>query len=304
MNDLFQLYDTNGPLNAVTEPTAVTVGVFDGVHCGHQHLLKQLSTFHSPLSTLVVTLTTHPSFALGRRTSEYWLDDPDEHRNLLFNTGIRYVAEMPFTPEVARLSACQMAQLMYDQLHMRALLLGYDSRFGSKQNDDFERLPQMANELAFTYGHGDPFLLDGQPVSSSRIRETLVEGTVERTADLLARSYGVCGTVVHGRGVGRTLGFPTANINISQSRKMLPKEGVYIVKVANHLGMANLGPVPTFKVDKPSLEVHLLDYQGDLYGQHVELQFLHRLRDIIRFDSAEALEQQLQQDLNACRQYE
>lgn len=290
---MFQLYDIHGPIASIPEPTAVTVGVFDGVHRGHRELLKGVS--------LVVTLTSHPSFVLGRRDSEYWLDDPDEHLRLLFEAGAKYVAVLPFSREVAQLSACQMARLLYDQLQMRSLLLGYDSRFGSKSHDDFDRLPQLASNLGFTLKRGEPFLLDGKPISSSRIRESLAQGAMEDTANLLGRPFTLTGTVLHGRGVGHTLGFPTANIDLSQTRKMLPAYGVYAVRIGDRVGMANLGPVPTFGVDKPLLEVHLLDFHGDLYGQTVTVEFIHRLRDIVRFDSSEALQHQLQEDIKQTR---
>ncbi len=297
---MFQLYDIHGPITSIPEPTAVTVGVFDGVHRGHRELLKGVS--------LVVTLTSHPSFVLGRRDSEYWLDDPDEHLRLLFEAGAKYVAVLPFTREVATLSACEMARLLYDKLQMRSLLLGYDSRFGSKSNDNFDQLPELSRQLGFALHRGEPFLVDGQPISSSRIRESLTSGAVEETANLLGRPYAITGTVLHGRSVGHTLGFPTANIDLSRTRKMLPKEGVYAVRIKNeelrikNCGMANLGTAPTFGVDKPLLEVHLLDFEGDLYGQTVTVEFTHRLRDIVRFDSVEALQRQLQIDLDQCRQ--
>ena len=222
---MFSLYDIHGPITSIPEPTSVTVGVFDGVHRGHRELLKDVS--------LVVTLTAHPSFVLGRRDSEYWLDDPEEHLRLLFEAGAKYVAVLPFTREVANLSACQMARLLYDKLQMRSLLLGYDSRFGSKSNDDFDHLPQLASELGFTLKRGNPFLVDGEPISSSRIRESLTGGFVEETATLLGRPYAVTGTVLHGRGVGHTLGFPTANIDLTKTRKMLPAHGVYAVRIKN-----------------------------------------------------------------------
>ena len=298
---MFQLYDIHGPLHAIPDPTAVTVGVFDGVHRGHQALISQLSSLHSSLSTLVVTLTSHPSFVLGRRQSEYWLDDPEEHLRLLFNAGAKYVAVLPFTAEVAQLSACAMARLLFEQLNMRALLLGYDSRFGSKQNDDFDRLPLLASELGFSLHRGEPYQVEGSPISSSRIRETLERGAVDETSALLGRPFAVTGAVLHGRGVGHTLGFPTANIDLSQTRKMLPKEGVYAVKLSTHVGMANLGAAPTFGIDRPTLEVHLLDFHGDLYGQTVNVEFLHRLRDIEHFSTPEALQQQLQKDLEQTR---
>lgn len=300
---MFQLYDINGPIQAIPEPTAVTVGVFDGVHRGHQALLAQMEGART-----VVTLTAHPSFVLGRRESEYWLDDPQEHLRLLFEAGAKYVAVLPFTREVAQLSACAMARLLFGQLNMRALLLGYDSRFGSKQNDDFDRLPLLASELGFSLHRGEPYQVEGSPISSSRIRETLERGAVDETSTLLGRPFAVAGAVQHGRGVGHTLGFPTANIDLSQTRKMLPKEGVYAVRLSTPhsplstlVGMANLGAAPTFGIDRPTLEVHLLDFQGDLYGQTVNVEFLHRLRDIEHFSTPEALQQQLQKDLEQTR---
>lgn len=295
---MFSLYNIHGPIASIPEPTTATVGVFDGVHRGHQELLSQMEG-----ARLVVTLTSHPSFVLGRRDSEYWLDDPDEHLRLLFEAGARYVAVLPFTRDVAQMSACEMARLLHDKLQMRALQLGYDSRFGSKQNDDFGSLPQLAAELGFTLHRGEPFLVDGSPISSSRIRESLASGAVEETSSLLGRPYSITGAVQHGRGVGHTLGFPTANIDLGHTRKMLPADGVYIVRMAGHLGMANLGTAPTFAIDKTTLEVHLLDYQGDLYGQTADVQFLHRLRHTKHFDSIDALQQQLQQDLEQVRRW-
>lgn len=314
-----RLYDATGRVESVEGATAVTLGVFDGVHRGHRALLERLVAMSTDgpchvstggMKSLVVTLTSHPSFVLGRRASEYWLDDAEEHERLLFATGVHYVAELPFTAEVARLTACQTARLLHERLNMHALLLGYDSRFGSKTDDDFDQLPQLASELGFCYDRGVPFLLEGEPISSSRIRSSLEEGRVEETQALLGRPYSLNGEVSHGRGVGHSLGFPTANIDLVGTRKMMPREGVYAVKVksaqweAGSLGMANLGPIPTFDIKRPTLEVHLLDYDGDLYGQRVTVEFIHRLRDIIRFDSADALQEQLEDDLKDCRQYE
>ena len=300
---MFELYDIHGRIDALHEETAVTVGVFDGVHRGHQELFRQFSIFNFQFSILAVTLTSHPSFVLGRRESEYWLDNPEEHLQLLFDAGAKYVAVLPFSAEVAKLSACEMVRILYEKLNMRSLLLGYDSRFGSKLNDDFNRLPQLADELGFVLRRGEPFLVNDAPISSSRIRESLTSGAVEETAELLGRPYTLTGSVLHGRGVGHTLGFPTANISLEENRKMLPKEGVYAVKIGKYLGMANLGALPTFNIEKPTLEVHLSDFNGDLYGQTVEVQFIHRLRDIVRFDSVEALKHQLQQDLEQLKQW-
>ncbi len=300
---MFQLYDIHGPIEAICEETAVTVGVFDGVHRGHQALIHQLSSLPTHHSPVIVTLTSHPSFVLGRRQSEYWLDDAREHLRLLFDAGARYVAVLPFTQEVAQLPACKMARMLYDKLMMRSLLLGYDSRFGSKQNDDFEHLPQLAREMGFSLHVGEPYLVDGEPISSSRIRESLLKGNIEETCTLLGRHYCITGTVLHGRGVGHTIGFPTANVDLSQTRKMLPREGVYAVRMNGIGGIANLGTAPTYSIVQPMLEVHLPDFEGDLYGKEVSVAFLHRLRDIVRFDTPDALVAQLRQDLISAQQW-
>ncbi|MBR1766470.1 MAG: riboflavin biosynthesis protein RibF [Bacteroidales bacterium] len=308
MNLGLKLYSTAGAVEHVDLPTAVTVGVFDGVHCGHRDLIRQLASHHTPL---IVSLTSHPSFVLGRRESEYWLDDPEEHLRLLFEAGAEYVAVLPFTREVASLPACALARELYGHVQMRTLLLGYDNRFGSKVHDDFPLLPDLGRELGFGVVAGNPFTLGGTAISSSRIRESLLRGDVETTASLLGRPYAVCGTVAHGRGVGHTLGFPTANVDLTHTRKMLPLDGVYTVSLriqdakskrqSSRLGMANLGAAPTFGVEKPLLEVHLLDFEGDLYGQEVEVCFMRRLRDTRRFDSPQELQQQLEEDLATIR---
>lgn len=294
-----EIYSKEGRVGQIGEETAVTVGVFDGVHRGHQQLMKQLGAVggEQPAASMAVTLTAHPSFVLGHRESEYWLDDPDEHLQLLFEAGAKYVAILPFTREVAQMTACEMVRWMFDELNMRTLLVGYDSRFGSKENDDFRDLPMFSIELGFTLQRGHPFNVDGEPISSSRIRQTLLDGRVEDTATLLGRNYSLSGEVMHGRGVGHTMGFPTANIDISHTRKMLPREGVYAVRIGDCKGMANLGDAPTFGVDSTMLEVHLIDFTGDLYGETVTVEFLHRIRDIQRFDSASELQEQLNEDI-------
>ena len=305
-----EIYSKEGRVEQIGEETAVTVGVFDGVHRGHQQLLKQLVSVSREQSaaSVAVTLTAHPSFVLGNRESEYWLDDPDEHLQLLFDAGIKYVAMLPFTKEVAHMTACEMVRWMYEELGMRTLLVGYDSRFGSKENDDFRDLPMFSIELGFTLLRGHPFNVDSEPISSSRIRQTLLDGRVEDTAALLGRNYSLGGEVMHGRGVGHTMGFPTANIDIAHTRKMLPKEGVYAVSVRGgkcegKRGIANLGAAPTFGVDSTTLEVHLIDYKDDIYGETVTVEFLHRIRDIQRFDSASELQTQLNKDIEEAHRW-
>ena len=298
---MFQLYTSHEEIALIEEPTAVSIGVFDGVHRGHRHLLSTLRGRFPRLAPLVVTLTAHPSFVLGRRQSEYWLDDPEEHLRMLFEAGAKYVAVLPFTAEVATLTATEMVGLMQRELHMEALLLGYDSRFGNRSKDDFAQLPTYCAAHGIDLWQGDPYLVDGTPISSSRIRQSLLDGLVETTADLLGRRYALQGTVQHGRGVGRTLGFPTANISLASTRKMLPAEGVYAVRLNGQPGIANLGAAPTFSIEQKNLEVYLIDFDGDLYDQHAEVAFIHRLRSVLHFDSTAALQHQIALDTEMAR---
>ena len=302
------LFDRHGPTVQIPDATAATIGVFDGVHTGHQDLLRQLTASSGDLPTVAVALTAHPSYVLGQQSHDLWLDEADEHRTRLLAAGADYVAELPFTPEVASLSACTMVEALQQQLHLRCLLLGYDSRFGSRLHDDFPLLPSFAARCGITLISGTPFTFEGTAVSSSRIREALRRGDVSKAATLLGHPYSLAGRIVHGRATGRTLGFPTANIALDQSRKLWPAQGVYAVTLRTAdrpdsplPGMANLGAAPTFGIDKPLLEVYLLNFTGDLYGQTVSIDFLHRLRDTRHFATPEALQQQLNQDRDQCQ---
>ena len=293
------IYNSQGAIESIDEPTAITIGMFDGVHRGHQALLRNLCDIaqrHNAAPT-VVTLTAHPSFVLGRHANEYWLDDPDEHLQLLLEAGAKYIVVLPFTADPARLTACDMARMMHRTLHMRHLLAGYDSRFGSRQHDDFNRLPSLAQQIGFTYQRGTPFLLADQPISSSRIRQTLIDGDIGQTNLLLGRHYTLDGPITHGRGIGHTLGFPTANIDLTHTRKMQPREGVYAVSIGTTAGVANLGPIPTYGIHQRALEVHLINFDGDLYGQHATVAFHQRLRDIQHFDTPQQLQQQIAIDI-------
>ncbi|MBR1799241.1 MAG: riboflavin biosynthesis protein RibF [Bacteroidales bacterium] len=296
----FTIYSPSGKIEKIVEPTAVTIGVFDGVHLGHCQMMARLKDIASEgMASLVVTLASHPAFILGRRSGEYWLDEPAEHLQLLFETGVDYVAVLPFTPEIAQETACQMASMLHKTFNMRALLLGYDSRFGNRSHDDFSQLPQLAEQLNFTIHHNTPLLIDNQPISSSRIRESLQRGDMEETTRLMGRPYTLYGTVMHGRGVGHTIGFPTANIDLSHSRKTLPRPGVYIVDLNGIPGVANLGAAPTFGVNINTLEVHLPHFEGNLYDQDATVQFHRWLRETQNFQSSDALQEQIQEDVKS-----
>ena len=283
-------------------PKAVTIGVFDGVHLGHRHLLRQLRQVCAPgEQAMAVMLSAQPREVLGG-TQGRWIDDPDE-RAAKIATLADIAAELRFDASTAALTACQTARLLYQEAGMRTLFIGYDSRFGSLRNDDFLQLPRLAAELGFRLVKGDRFEFEGKAVSSSRIRNAIACGDMGLAARLLDSPYTLRGTVVHGRGVGRGLGFPTANIDLAGCRKMLPPEGVYAVCANGRAAVANLGPQPTFGLSSPTLEVHLIGFDGDLYGQTIGISFRQRLRDTRHFASADELAAQLRTDIQQALQW-
>lgn len=291
--------------------TAVTVGMFDGVHLGHRHILATLAEVarHDGLRPVVVTFDNHPRQVLSADTVRFSRITTNEERNRLLEAcGVCEVAVLHFTPALAQLSACEFLQrVLVERLHARALVLGFDNMFGNKGRNDFDRLPALAASLGVRVVEDTAVLCHGDEVSSTRIRRLLDEGDVVGAAQLLGAPYSLSGHVVSGRQVGRRIGFPTANIQPEGEQKMMPAEGVYAVRMrlsgggASYAAMANVGAQPTFGSDQSALEVNLLEFDGDLYGQSATVEFIDRLRDIRRFESPEALAAQLARDREAVR---
>lgn len=291
-------------ISALVRPSIVTVGMFDGVHVGHAHLLELLlrQAAALQLEPWVVTFDRHPRLVLhGDVEAMGLLSTPEERMARLEKCGVHRMALVHFTPALAALSACQFVQqFLLRQLNMKALVLGYDNMFGNKQHNDFERLPALAQEEGFAIFHDTAVYVEGVEVSSTKVRRALQDGDMQLAQRLLGAYYSVRGRVVHGRGVGRRLGYPTANIVAEDRQKALPAEGVYAVHVSDGnkqwRGMASLGSRPTFGLDSATLEVHLFNCHEALYGTVLRVEFVKRLRGIIRFEDEEALAAQLAKD--------
>lgn len=290
-------------ISALGDKTVVTVGMFDGLHLGHRHLVARLlsTADKESLVPVVVTFDRHPRQVLDPATTMPLLSTRDERLSLLESCGVTNVAMVHFDVATASLSACAFARcFLCERLNMNVLLLGYDNLFGSRANNDFDRLPELAAEKDFAILRDEAVLLDGIEVSSTKIRKALQAGDLVRANAMLGAPYGVGGTVVHGRHVGTSLGFPTANIRLNDSAKILPADGVYALRAtvdgATYAAMANLGGQPTFHQQHKELEVHLIDFAGDLYGQELRVEFIDRIRDIRTFASSDELAAQLQRD--------
>lgn len=304
------IYKLNN-INALSGPTAVTVGMFDGVHIGHQHILQQLNVEAQEhnLTPVVVTFDMHPRQVLGTGDASFYRITSNAERCALLQAhGIDHVVEIHFTPEVAALSACQFfEQIMLQKLNAKVLVLGYDNVFGSKQHNDFDQLPLLASRHGVRLVHDSAVRLGDVDVSSTQIRLALGRGDVRLASTMMGHNYQLSGEVVKGRQVGRELGFPTANVCLSDKVKLMPADGVYAVRVtlghdqAPLMGMANLGGQPTFGLDKPVFEVHIFDFHESLYGQSLHVEFIDKLRDVRRFENIDQLVSQLNADQAAAR---
>lgn len=291
--------------------SVVTVGMFDGVHVGHRHILSLLGRVakEKGLRPVVVTFDRHPRQVLTEGVATHFRITTNEERGrLLSQCGVDTVVELPFTPQLAGMSACEFfEQVLVGQLNARALVLGFDNMFGSRGRNDFDRLPALAEEKGVTIHVDKAVFYHGSEVSSTRIRKALEKGQTDRAASMLGRGYVMWGTVEKGRQLGRLLGFPTANVSLADPTKVWPADGVYAVWVtlsdgtAGLKGMANFGAQPTFGLDKPVFEVNIFDFEGDLYDSTLTVEFGPRLRDICRFDNVPTLVEQLRADREAAR---
>lgn len=290
-------------ISVLDAKTVVTVGMFDGVHLGHRQLISHLLALSATtgLTPFVVTFDRHPRQVLDPSSPLSLLSTRDERLALLESCGVPNVAMVHFDKDTASLSACDFAaRFLCGRLNMRLLLLGYDNSFGSRRNNDFAQLPQLAASENFDIRNDEAVLMDGIDISSTKIRRLLQQGDIRRANAMLGAPYSVCGTVAHGRHIGTSLGFPTANLQPDDPSKLLPAAGVYALRATiggkAYVAMANLGTQPTFHQNHNELEVHLLDFNEDIYGCRLQVEFVDRIRDIHTFASPDELVAQLHVD--------
>lgn len=281
-----------------------TIGNFDGVHAGHAHLLSEACRIavREQLSPIAVTFWPHPRQVLGQSGQEPPLTPAGERRKLLERAGVERLLELPFTPQMAALSAEEFIRQWLLPLNVQRLVVGYDFRMG--HNSACEELEGIASRTGIRLTRIPPFLQDGSPTSSTRIREALKEGRVERAATLLGRLHSISGVVEHGFARGRDLGFPTANLG--QVEGFLPADGVYAAWAATKSALlpavTNIGCNPTFDGDRRTIESFLLEAPGDLYGRNLTLYFVARLRGEKRFSTPDELVAQITADIAHARE--
>ena len=284
----------------------LTIGTFDGVHLGHRKIISRLHDLARQMDgeSVIFTFDPHPRKVVApSETNLRILTTLDEKVDLFEQSGIDHLIIYPFTPEFAQLSYEQFVEeILVGQIRVKHLVVGYDHKFGKNRQGDFEFLKGCADRLKFGIEKLDVLLVNESNVSSTKIREAIQNGDFETANSYLGYPFTLHGTVVEGQRLGRKIQFPTANVEASDPDKIIPGYGVYAVKVEIgselHLGMLNIGTRPTINnnADHRSIEVHILDFEGDIYGQPITLLFYGKLRDEQKFSSIDALKDQLSLD--------
>jgi len=292
--------------------SALTVGTFDGVHLGHQKIIEAIleKANENNLKSTIVTFDPHPKEIISPPVNSSKLElltTLDEKLEALSAFNIDSVIVIPFTLEFSRTNPeVFVTEVLCKKFKAKEIIVGYDHNFGKDRSGNHETLISLGERCGFSVQMVGPLDLMSDAVSSTRIRNLISgEGDVEKASKLLSRNYSISGIVVKGDGRGREINFPTANIEVNNSSKAIPKNGVYCVNVrlGNDLtrGMSNIGFRPTFDGSERTIEAHILsDDLGDLYGEEISLEYVSRLRDEFRFNSSEELIEQLQKDKIAC----
>ncbi|WP_435135260.1 bifunctional riboflavin kinase/FAD synthetase [Formosa sp. A9] len=284
--------------------TVVTIGTFDGVHLGHQKILNRLvnTAKNTQLESVVLTFFPHPRMVLQNDANIKLINTIEERRIILEQSGVDYLYVQEFTKDFSRLSAEDFVKtLLVDQLHAKKVIIGYDHHFGRNRSANINDLKAFGNTYGFDVEEISAEDVNEVAVSSTKIRKALDQGDIEKANTYLGYPFCLNGIVVSGKKLGKQLQYPTANLHIEEAYKLIPKQGVYIVKsvIENKTvyGMMNIGTNPTITdSSQQHIEIHFFDFNDNLYNKHLKIDMLHRLRDEKKFDSVDDLKYQLQLD--------
>ncbi len=283
--------------------SVITIGTFDGVHIGHQKIIRRLAETakERALKSVVLTFFPHPRMVLQPDFDIKLLHTITERREVLSQFGLDELVIKEFTNDFSNLSAHDyVKKILVDELDAKHIIIGYDHHFGKNRTANIDNLKVYGQEYGFTVEEISAQDIEAVAVSSTKIRQSLLQGDVVTANSYLGYSYFITGKIIRGRGIGKTLNFPTANLQVPETYKLIPKDGVYVVRSCiddiRVFGMMNIGSNPTFKGDKKSIEVHFFDTDKDLYHTIVKVEILCRLRDEHKFESPDLLKLQLEKD--------
>ena len=287
----------------------ITIGSFDGVHQGHQQIIRELviGAHKEHQLAVVVTFFPNPAVVVREIQTLFYLTTVEEKTRLLTAMGVDSVLSIAFNKELSRMSAESFMSMLHDRLQFSCLLIGYDFRLGANREGDIQSLEEIGKNLGFCVRSIPPVENNDKPVSSSLIRNLLKSGNVESAADFLGRFYELEGKVIHGDGRGKHIGLPTANIQ-PWDKKIIPASGVYaaFVRINGmiHPSVMSIGVRPTFydHPTKQTIEIHILDFKEEIYGENLQLYFVSCIRPEKKFDSIETLMEQIRKDINHARE--
>ncbi len=289
--------------------TVATVGTFDGVHLGHWAVLQEIRERAEAAGrrSVLVTFDPHPLRIVRPEHAPRLLTTPLEKKEILAESGLDWAVFLTFTEALSRYEPRRFVEeILVDRLGVEELVIGYDHGFGRDREGDPETLERIGRELGFSVDVVPPVAADGAAVSSSRIRALLEDGDVVTARLCLGRPYSIRGVVVRGEGRGKGLGFPTANLQIGGGDKLIPPQGIYavrgVLRGGTYAGALHLGPRPTFKGSPPSIELHLIDFDRDIYGEEIRVDFVEQLRGVEPFTTVDALVAQIRVDVEKARQ--
>ena len=295
---------------SVKDETYVTIGTFDGVHFGHQKIIEKLvkEAKKANKKSVLLTFFPHPRMVLQKDASLKLINTIEERAVLLEKTGLDYLIIHPFSKEFSKMSALEFVKdILVSQLNISKLIIGYDHHFGKNREGNITQLTEYSHVYNFKVEEIPAQDIDTVSVSSTKVRHALATGNLKTANNYLGYNFMLNGTVVNGKKLGGTIGYPTANIDIKETYKLIPKTGVYVVKSTIEgktiFGMMNIGNRPTVNGSHQTIEVHFFDFNQDLYHQNLTIELIYFLRDEQKFDGIDSLVHQLKKDEETARDY-
>ena len=286
-----------------TKPSVITIGTFDGVHIGHKKIINQLTSISSKnnLISILLSFFPHPKMVLQNDNELKLINTIQEKEGLLNSLNLDYLIIKEFTKEFSRLSALEFVRdILVNKLNAKHIIIGYDHHFGRNRTANIEQLKEFGELYDFKVTEILAQDIDDIAISSTKIRKALINGEIRLANKFLGYNFFFSGDVIHGNNIGKTISFPTANIKIDAPYKLVPKNGVYIVKtiIDNQItfGMMNIGYNPTFNGKQKSIEIHFINFNKNIYHKNLTIEMISRIRNEIKFNTVEDLKKQLEQD--------